>query len=140
MLTVGFGDISASHFKEALCLVFIETLSCIVLAYNVNCVGELIMKIKSRDEEKKKQVKLFKKITESSSVSNELNWKITNYIEESINMKKKFDFEEEYKFIANLPKYLKYDFLKETNKTVFSQLPFFRFMVEKTVYSLAEKI
>lgn len=44
------------------------------------------------------------------------------------------------KFIANLPKYLKYDFLKETNKTVFNQIPFFRFMMEKTVYNLAEKI
>ena len=63
MLTVGFGDISATNFKEALCLIFIETFSCIVLAYNVSCVGELIMNIKSKDEEKKKQVKIFKKIT-----------------------------------------------------------------------------
>lgn len=66
MLTVGFGDIAASNYKEAMCLVFIETFSCIVLAYNVNCVGELIMNIRSKDEEKKKQIKLFKKITEST--------------------------------------------------------------------------
>jgi len=35
---------------------------------------------------------------------------------------------------------LKYDFLKETNKSVFNQLPFFQFMMEKTIYNLAEKI
>lgn len=140
MLTVGFGDIAASNYKEAMCLIFIETVSCIVLAYNVNCVGELIMNIRSKDDEKKKQIKLFKKITESTEISNELNWKITNYIEESINLKKNFNFDEEYKFIGNLPKYLKYDFLKQTHKTVFNNLPFFRFMMEKTIYNLAEKI
>jgi hypothetical protein len=80
MLTVGFGDIAATNFKEALCLIFIETFSCIVLAYNVSCVGDLIMNIKAKDNEKKDQIKLFRKITESSPVSSELNWKITNYI------------------------------------------------------------
>ena len=69
MLTVGFGDIAASHYKEALCLIFIETVSCVVLAYNVSCVGDLIMNLKSKDHEKKNQIKLFRKITESNPVS-----------------------------------------------------------------------
>ena len=94
MLTVGFGDIAASHYKEALCLIFIETVSCVVLAYNVSCVGDLIMNLKSKDHEKKNQIKLFNKITESNPVSTELNWKITNFIEESINLKKNFNYEE----------------------------------------------
>jgi len=38
MLTVGFGDVSATSYKEALCLIFIETISCVVLAYNVSRV------------------------------------------------------------------------------------------------------
>lgn len=42
MLTVGFGDISAVNYKEAICLIFIETISCMILAYNINCVGNLI--------------------------------------------------------------------------------------------------
>ena len=42
MLTVGFGDIAATHWQEALCLIFIETISCMVLAYNINLVGSLI--------------------------------------------------------------------------------------------------
>lgn len=42
MLTVGFGDISASNYQEAICLIFIETISCMTLAYNINCVGNLI--------------------------------------------------------------------------------------------------
>ena len=47
MLTVGFGDLSATNVNEALAMIFIETLSCIVLAYNINKVGEIIQKITS---------------------------------------------------------------------------------------------
>jgi hypothetical protein len=46
MLTVGFGDICASNYYEAIVLVFIETFSCITLAYNINYVGALIGSIR----------------------------------------------------------------------------------------------
>jgi hypothetical protein len=46
MLTVGFGDIVAKNSAEALSLIFIETMSCIVLAYNINRVGIIIQKIR----------------------------------------------------------------------------------------------
>ena len=42
MLTVGFGDISATNTTEAIFLIFIETLSCITLAYNISCLGSII--------------------------------------------------------------------------------------------------
>lgn len=42
MLTVGFGDISATNYHEAIILIFIETFSCITLAYNISYVGALI--------------------------------------------------------------------------------------------------
>jgi hypothetical protein len=50
MMTVGFGDLVATNYQEALCLVFIESVSCIALAYNINCVGGLIHRIRSQDE------------------------------------------------------------------------------------------
>lgn len=49
MLTVGFGDIVASTYQEAICLIFIETISCLALAYNINCVGSLISNIRAQD-------------------------------------------------------------------------------------------
>ena len=58
MLTVGFGDISAQNYYEAIFLVFIETFSCITLAYNINYVGALIGSIRESDEEKKKKLKI----------------------------------------------------------------------------------
>ena len=47
MLTVGFGDIVPTNSQEALIMIFIESLSCIVLAYNINSVGGIIKKITS---------------------------------------------------------------------------------------------
>jgi hypothetical protein len=46
MLTVGFGDIRASTYVEAIFLIFIETFSCITLAYNIGTVGSLMSELK----------------------------------------------------------------------------------------------
>ena len=63
MLTVGFGDISAVNYKEAICLTFIEAISCITLAYNINCVGNLISNIRSESIEKEKKQKTLKHLS-----------------------------------------------------------------------------
>lgn len=46
MLTVGFGDLAASNYYQAIILIFIETFSCITLAYNISYVGGLITSMK----------------------------------------------------------------------------------------------
>lgn len=87
MLTVGFGDISATNTTEAISLIFIETLSCIILAYNINCVGLLINKMKADSNEKKQRLKYFHKMCEENKVNPELETKISNFIEESYQIK-----------------------------------------------------
>ena len=49
MLTVGFGDLVASNYQEAICLVFIQTFSCMAFAYNINIIGGLIQQIGAKD-------------------------------------------------------------------------------------------
>lgn len=66
MLTVGFGDFAPVYYLEALCMVFIMTSSCIVLAYNINSVGTLISEIRSRDLQKSKNLKIFKKLADKN--------------------------------------------------------------------------
>ena len=69
MLTVGFGDLSATNYKEALILIFIETLSCITLAYNINTVGSILSELRNSEMEKKKLLKIFKHM----SIENDLS-------------------------------------------------------------------
>jgi hypothetical protein len=72
MLTVGFGDIVASNSTEAICLIFIETFSCIVMAYNINCMGGIITNIRSENDKRSKKFKIFKKLTGQNFVPTEL--------------------------------------------------------------------
>lgn len=72
MLTVGFGDFHATNYKEAICLVFIEIISVMCLAYNINWVGTLISNIRAQDIEKGKNFKTFKQLSEKYSLPDEL--------------------------------------------------------------------
>ncbi len=50
MYTVGFGDIVPTNANEAFVMIFVEALTCIFLAYNINSVGNIITKIRSYEE------------------------------------------------------------------------------------------
>jgi hypothetical protein len=52
-------------------------------------------------------------------ISSDLFLKVTNYIEESNNIKKKFNIEEENKFVETLPRIFKKDYLSQSNKSIF---------------------
>ena len=110
------------------------------LAYNINWIGTLISNIRAQDIEKGKNFKTFKQLSEKYQLPNELEWRIGNYIEQSVNIKKKFNIEEEQSFIRSLPSTIKKEYLKESNKSIFNELPFFGSLVDKTLYSFAEKI
>ena len=140
MLTVGFGDITAVTKEEAICLIFIEFFSVICLAYNINWVGTLICNIRSQDLEKGHNFKTFKQLTDKYSLSENLEWKISNFIQESVNIRKKFNVEKERSFIENLPDTLRKEYLKESNRNIFQDLPFFGNLIDKTLYLFAEKI
>ena len=99
MLTVGFGDIAPTNTSEALCMILIETFSCVVLAYNVNCVGNIISSIRSYDVLKHRDLKIFNQINEENQLSETLATSVKNYIKESAELKRNFNIEEESGFI-----------------------------------------
>lgn len=68
MLTVGFGDISANNYYEAILLIFIQTFSCITLAYNINCVGALISSIRREQQDKNSKLKTFHRMCKQNTV------------------------------------------------------------------------
>lgn len=72
MLTVGFGDISATNFYEAIILIFIETFSCITLAYNISYVGAIIGSIRDQNAYKKKKLKTLHRMCKENEVSTDV--------------------------------------------------------------------
>ena len=69
MLTVGFGDISATSTNEALCLIFIEMLSCILFTYNINSVGTILRNLTAYENEKETNIKTFTRMQGKSNLS-----------------------------------------------------------------------
>ena len=51
------------------------------MAYNINRVGSIINNIRREDQNKSKKLKIFKKLTDQNEVSEELVFKVNNYIE-----------------------------------------------------------
>ena len=107
------------------------------LAYNISWIGTLISNIRSQDLEKSKNFKTFKQLSDKYDLPSELEWRISNYIDESVNIRKKFNIEEEKTFVESLPSTMKKDYLKESNKSIFQELPFFSSLVDKTLFNLA---
>ena len=62
------------------------------MAYNISRVGSIIANIRREDQNRSKKFKIFKKLTDQNAITDELRFKINNYIEESSKMKKNFNF------------------------------------------------
>lgn len=90
MLTVGFGDLAANNHYEAIVLIFIETFSCITLAYNISEVGTLITVMRENEVEKKKKLTFFHRMCHENCIPTDLESKISNYIEKSYQIKQDF--------------------------------------------------
>jgi hypothetical protein len=65
--------------------------SVICLAYNINWLGTLISNIRTQDREKSRNMKMFKQLSDKYELPEDLEWRINNYIEESVNIRKKFN-------------------------------------------------
>lgn len=81
MLTVGFGDISATNIQEALCLTFIELFSCMTLSYNINCLGNILSNIRMQQLEKRNNIKTFGSMVRMNQISEELEQRVNSFIE-----------------------------------------------------------
>mgnify|MGYP000945636314 FL=1 len=140
MLTVGFGDIAATNSMEAGCLIFIEMFSCITLAYNINCVGNLINNLRQEQVEKNNSLKTFQMMVKSNKICRELENKINNYIEESCLIRNRFNFLEQDQLLQGLPTLLRKEYLKDVNKRIFNCLPFLRELTVQSKDNLAQSI
>jgi hypothetical protein len=49
MLSIGFGDLVAMNYQEAICLSFIQILGFFMLAYNISTMGGIISKLRLID-------------------------------------------------------------------------------------------
>ena len=121
-------------------MIFVETVSCIVLAYNINQLGSIISKIRSYDLEKNGNIKVFNQIISKNEIDKEVSDKITNYIKESTVIKRNYNIEEEQSFLSKLPSSFKLELSQEMNRKIWNGMTFFQNLSENTLLDLSRKI
>lgn len=121
-------------------MIFIETTSCLVLAYNVNCVGNIINKIRSYDLEKRNNMKTFRYIMDKANISDETTKRIGNYIRESSKIKRNYNLVEEKEFLESLPNSFRADLLKDSHRNIWQDIIFFKNLSENMLKSLSVRI
>ena len=75
MMTIGFGDITATNHIEAIIFFFLEFFSCIVLAYNISEIGSVIFSLRSAGNEYQKKISIFKRMAYKDDIDVELKKK-----------------------------------------------------------------
>ena len=63
-----------------------------------------------------------------------------NFINESIDMRRKYNIEEEEKLLSSFPQSILEEFRKETNISIFHDIPFFKHLSNKYLQELAVTI
>lgn len=62
MMTVGFGDYLPVTYKEAIIVSFLELFSCIILAYNISEIGNIISALRGAQQEYRRKIGIFKRM------------------------------------------------------------------------------
>jgi len=92
MMTVGFGDITAVTYKEAICIGLLEIFSVLVLAYNINFVGNVVSAMMEPKKVLARKLGILHRMTQNNPISLELKGKIQNYLIYEIEMKDQFEY------------------------------------------------
>ena len=121
-------------------MIFISMMGCILFTYNINSVGQILNNINSGESEKETNIKVFMRMKEREPLSLHAKSRIINYINESSDMKRKYNVEEEERLKSSLPEALLEEFHREINHKMFESLPFFKHVSSKTLGELAFKL
>jgi hypothetical protein len=140
MLTVGFGDMVPTTYHEAVWVVVIEIVSCIAFSYNISCLGNLISSIRSQGETIRRNRKVFENFAEKRNLPEPITQKVLHYIEESEQVKTRFNIIEERELISQLPESYQTQVMAESNKTLLKSLPFFNQILLKAICELSKRL
>ena len=135
--TTGFGDYAATNQHEAIVIAILEFVSSVVLVYNINLIGTIVMQIREADQLAEKKLAVFHRMNEETPIDTFLEKKIHSYIEFQKNLHELFEFQERQHLMQDIPNQLKLEYFNEVNQAIFRTLPFFRHIRADTMNTLA---
>jgi potassium voltage-gated channel Eag-related subfamily H protein 1/potassium voltage-gated channel Eag-related subfamily H protein 5 len=95
MISVGYGDITPKNTPEVLITTFTMFVSCILFAYSINAIWEVIRELNENRYKFDKHVTAMSRFMYDHGVSRKLNTKINAYLSHMWDKDRKRDIESE---------------------------------------------
>ena len=114
MISVGYGDITPKNSPEVLVTVFTMFVSCILFAYSINAIWEIIRELNENRDRFDKHVTAMYRFMYDHGVSHKLNTKISAYLAHMWDADRKRDVESENIMIKKLAPALREELMYDT--------------------------
>ncbi|KRX00772.1 Cyclic nucleotide-binding protein [Pseudocohnilembus persalinus] len=126
MVTVGFGDMSPVNHLEVLVCIVTMLIACVVFAFVMNEIGQILQKLKQAQEEIERNTWAISQWMQKKNVDQDLQFQVREYLSYYWKEENTEDVERQVLVMNQLSKKLKSSLLKDANKIVISECPIFK--------------
>ncbi|KAL4466922.1 hypothetical protein ABPG74_010519 [Tetrahymena malaccensis] len=124
MITLGYGDIVPKNQQEKLFVILITQISCILFAYTMNSIGEILKEMGKKQQLFKQQMSLIDTYMRKRGLNQLTQVKVRKYFE-YLNKESMEDNEQSSQLISNLPQSLKEEVYSDVYGRVLNQKKIF---------------
>ncbi|EAR96928.3 cyclic nucleotide-binding domain protein (macronuclear) [Tetrahymena thermophila SB210] len=124
MITLGYGDIVPKNQQEKLFVILITQISCILFAYTMNSIGEILKEMGKKQQLFKQQMSLIDTYMRKRGLNQLTQVKVRKYFE-YLNKESMEDNEQSSQLIQNLPQSLKEEVYSDVYGRVLNQKKIF---------------
>ncbi|CAD8120265.1 unnamed protein product [Paramecium sonneborni] len=140
MISVGYGDVTPKNAWEVLVTVVTQFISCIVFAYSVNAIWEMINQQNENKQRFQKYVNAIERFMREHNVDRKLKARIEAYLYHLWESEKARDHELEQAMILKLAPALKEELIYQTLGKMLNHSRFFSFFQQDFLIELAQDI
>ncbi|CAK63765.1 unnamed protein product (macronuclear) [Paramecium tetraurelia] len=140
MISVGYGDVTPKNAYEVLVTVVTQFISCIVFAYSVNAIWEMINQQNENKQKFQKYVNAIERFMREHNVDRKLKARIEAYLYHLWESEKARDHELEQAMILKLAPALKEELIYQTLGKMLNHNQFFSYFQQDLLIELAQDI
>ncbi|CAD8123797.1 unnamed protein product [Paramecium sonneborni] len=140
MISVGYGDVTPMNFWEVFVTVITQFISCIVFAYSVNAIWEMIYSQNESKQKFQKYVNAIQRFMVKHNVDRKLKSRIEAYLFHLWQTEKARDHELEQAMILKLAPALREELIYQTLGKMLRQSNFFSQFTQDFLMELAQQI
>ncbi|EAR94836.3 cation channel family protein (macronuclear) [Tetrahymena thermophila SB210] len=136
MTTVGYGDITATNYTEALYISIITIIFSCVFAFSINNIGQILHDFKASSQNLKNHIQIIEKYLKRKNVNIQLKTRVVQYLfylEDQVNSRL---LKEEEQVLSILSTKLREEIILEANSQIIKKFDIFKCFSQQTINKL----